>query len=239
MIAALASALAVLRLAGAAGDLPRLPCERETPVPPFAQAGKPPSERTWQDVQWSASPCLPWPAERLRLVAAVAGRFAYRGDSAGLLARFGAISAMRGIRYWSVTDQDWRVLITEAFASDAAGHARADFTPQEMRPGATLYFVERDNRSGLATYRLRVLEAGPERIAMETENATPIRAFGFTLFPPGSLRAAYFAQRVDSQTWSFYGLSANGEKASALAGVSQASYVNRASALYRYFTATP
>jgi hypothetical protein len=162
----------------------------------------------------------------------------HEGDGKALLGRFGAISAMRGIRYWSVTEGDWRVLIEDAFAVDVPGsmQRRPDFAPQDMTSGAQLYFVERDNRSGLVTYRMRVLEAGRDRISITTENVTPVRALGFTLFPPGSLRAAYVVQRADSRTWSFYGLSTTGEDASMLAGLSESSYVNRATALYGYFS---
>jgi hypothetical protein len=84
-----------------------------------------------------------------------------------------------------------------------------------------------------------VLEAGANRVVVTTENATPVRRFGLTLFPPHSLRAAYFVQRRDFDVWTFYGLSANGEEASALASSSEASYVNRATALYRHFTSAP
>jgi hypothetical protein len=58
------------------------------------------------------------------------------------------------------------------------------------------------------------------------------------LFPPGSLRAAYFVQLLNSDKWGFYGLSITSENASALTGLSEASYVNRATALYQHFTGT-
>jgi hypothetical protein len=86
---------------------------------------------------------------------------------------------------------------------------------------------------------LRVLEANRNRIVIETENLTPIKAFFITLFPPGSLRATYFLDRRGPDSWGFYGLSSNGAEASALASVSQASYVNRAAALYRHFIGVP
>jgi len=40
-------------------------------------------------------------------------------------------------------------------------------------------------------HRMRVLEADAGRIVIETQNVSPVRAFLVTLFPPGSLRAAY------------------------------------------------
>lgn len=239
LLVGLVMAAAGLGFAGSAEDPgPRTPCEGQAPVPAYPAVGQPPSVQTWTGVQWQAPPCLPWPHEQFRLIVALAGTFRYRGDSAGLLERFGAISRMRGLQYWSVSEQAWRVLITDAFASDGASppRRRADFTAQEMKTGAELRFVEQDNRSGVVAYRMRVLEAGADRIVVATENVTPVRALAYTLFPPGTLRAAYFVQRQDAETWSFYGLSTTGKDASFLAGVSEASYVNRATALYRHFT---
>jgi len=64
------------------------------------------------------------------VLVALAGRFSYRGSVDGLLARFGAISALAGIQYWSVTEGGWRTLITHAAALDGpdATRPRADFT---------------------------------------------------------------------------------------------------------------
>jgi hypothetical protein len=207
-------------------------------VPAYAAASDAPNVQTWSDAQWSMPACLPWPHARARLVVAVAGSLLHNGDSASLVARFGAISTMRGIRYWSVTESAWRILITDAFALDGPSplQRRADFKAEEIEKGGDLYFAEQDNRSGLVSYRMRAVEVHANRVVIVTENITAVRAFGFTLFPPGSLRAAYFVQRLNSDTWGFYGLSVTGEGASALSGLSEASYVNRATALYRHFT---
>ena len=189
--------------------------------------------RTWRSVEPPA--CLGWPAGKSKLVVALAGKFRHEGNADALLARFGTISAMRGLRYWSVTDKAWRVLITHAAALGGR-----DFTPDEMKRGTELYFEEEDSRSsGPVRYRMRVREARPDRIVVETENASPVRGWLVTLFPAGSLRAVYFLQRLDGGTWGLYGLSSTGEEASALAGVSEASYINRAAALYRYFIGVP
>jgi hypothetical protein len=223
----------------AIADGPQPPCAGAAPIPAYAD---PPAVRTWAKAElesWTPPACLGWPRESFQLVVALAASFRHDGDADALLARFGAISAKRGLRYWSVTDKAWRVLITDAAALDGQKR-RSDFTVAEMKSGADLYFEEADNRSSDAVvYRLRVLEASPNRVVVEIENVTPIRAFFITLFPPGSLRATYFAERRGPDTWGFYGLSSNGAEASALASVSEASYVNRAAALYRHFIGVP
>ena len=149
---------------------------------------------------------------------------------------------MRGLHYWSVTDKGWRVLITDAVALDGLDvkRRRPDYSPSEMKSGVDLFFAQDDSRSaGTVAYRMRVLEAGADRIVIETENVGPVRAFFVTLFPPGSLRATYFLERRQSGSWDFYGLSGTGEEASALAGGHESSYVNRAVALYRHFIRVP
>ena len=230
----------------AAQDQPRPPCAGASPHPSYAPPGAPPAVVVWSKDdagRWVPPGCVGWPSsQRFRLIVALAGQFRHDGDAESLLARFGAISSMRGIRYWSVTDKAWRVLITAAAALDGpnAKRRRPDFSPAEMKSGADLFFAQDDSRSsGSVVYRLRVLERSADRIGIETENNGPVRAFLVTLFPPGSLRATYFLERRDPGIWGFYGLSGTGENASSLAGDHEDSYVNRAVALYRYLIGVP
>jgi hypothetical protein len=133
-----------------------------------------------------------------------------------------------------------RTLINDASAlSGPAGAKRPDFTADEIRTGAVLHFVEEDNRSSdPVAYRMRVLEATPERIVVETENASPIKSF-VTLFPPETLRAAYFMTRIDARTWGLYAISAATGRASGLVSVGKESYANRAKALFAHFAGHP
>ena len=241
LFAAFALAWTAAGYAPVPGDAePRLPCSGQSPLPAFAMEPRAPNVRVWSGWAWGAD-CLAWPPERFKFIIAVGGTFAHAEDSSKLLARLGAISGMRGLRYWSVTDSDWRVLVKDAWATDGpdALQRRADFRADEMTAGSDRYFVEEDNRSSdPITYRMRVLDASPDRVAVELQNLTPVRYFGFVMLPPGSLRAAYFMQRLDSETWGFYEIFASGEQASALVELGKASYTNRARALYAHFTGT-
>ena len=232
----------------ASQEEPRPPCggAGASPYPSYTPVGTPPAVSVWAKgdaALWTPPACVGWPSsQRFKLIVALAGSFRPDGGADDLLTRFGAISTMLGLRYWSVTDKGWRVLITAAAALDApnAKRRRPDFSLAEMKSGADLFFAQDDSRSsGAVVYRLRVLERGTDRIVIETENVDPIRAFIITLFPPGSLRATYFLERRGPGAWSFYGVSGTGSEASALADGHEASYVNRAAALYRYFTGVP
>jgi hypothetical protein len=218
------------------GLSPQPPCDGGTPVPAYASATEVITVQTWTDVQWHPPACLAWPDARYRFVIAVAGRIE-AADDAVLRRRLAAVSSSKGLRYWSVTENAWRVLIKEASALSAAdGVRREDFAADDIRAGAVLHFVEEDNRSSTpVVYRMQVLEATRDRIVVETQNVTPIESFMITLFPPGSLRAAYFMTRTEGSSWGFYAVSASTGAASAMVKLAKASYINRARALYGHF----
>jgi len=223
----------------------RPPCEGtgEDTVPPYADPGASPSIRAWSGPaasRWIPPACLGWPGEqRFRLLIGIAGQVRRDGDVERFLDRAGAISRLRGLSYWSISDQAWRVLVTDAAALDGPDPARrcADFSADELKAGQERFFLQADRRIPRpVVYRLRVLERGPDRVAIETANVSAIRALFVTLFPPGSLRATWFLTRAAPGVWSVYGLSGTGESASVLAPHHEASYVNRAVALYGFLT---
>jgi hypothetical protein len=233
-----AAALVLLGSAGAyAADatLPRPPCDNGDPLPAYGEANEP-AIQSWSKLEWAAPACLAWSDSRFKFVIAIAGRIE-ASDAARVPTRLGAVSTSRGLLYWSVTESAWRVLVKDAAAlSSAQGGRRDDFAPAELREGATLHFVEEDNRSeGPVTYAMHVLESKPGRVVVETENVTPIKALLVTLFPPATLRTAYIATRIDSHSWGFYVLSAATERASGLVSLARSSYENRARALFAHF----
>src|SRR5262245_6859299 len=92
---------------------PHPPCESASPFPDFAPPGQVPNYRVWIKNQWVLPACTGWTARTGRLVA-IAGQFRYTGTADDLLLEVGAISTLKGIRYWSVTENSWRTLITSA-----------------------------------------------------------------------------------------------------------------------------
>jgi hypothetical protein len=78
------------------------------------------------------------------VLVALAAHFSHSGTSDALLRRFGAISTLKGLQYWSVTEGGWRTLITDAAALTGGpdlDHRRPDFTLAEMRSGGS--FISR------------------------------------------------------------------------------------------------
>jgi hypothetical protein len=66
-------------------------------------------------------------------------------------------------------------------------HRRGDFLAAEMRDGKDRFFSQRANGSSNdVVYRLRVREAGSERLVIELENVTAVRFPWFFCSPPRS-----------------------------------------------------
>jgi hypothetical protein len=224
---------------------PQPPCGGR-PSPDYAEPGNLPAVRTWTGDElgagWTPPACTGWRPLPLRMLVAAAGRFRHQGTAENLLERFGAISALTTIRYWSVSDRRWQNLITNAsaLAGPDAASRRSNFSAAEMKSGTDLYFAQHDNRStGDVVYRLRVREVTPDRLVVEMENASAVRYLFLPLAGPGDLQSLYFFKRYSPDEWGYYSLARTGAGASSLTTGHEASYVNRAVALFRYLAGLP
>ena len=226
--------------AGATGG-PQPPCGSGL-VPAYPSPGEPPIVKMWHDDDlmgsgWEPPHCAGWaPSSHSRLVLAMAGSFRFDGTADELIARIGAISTLPGVRYWSVTDKMWRPFVIDASALSRLDprSRRSDFQATEMTAGSELYYWEKHARSGSIVYRMTVLERGPARAVVATENWSPVRFLLVTLFAPGALQSVAFVELVSPGVWGVYLLTRTGEGVNALALGHEASYVNRAVAIYRH-----
>jgi hypothetical protein len=233
-------------LAPAASEGPQPPCGSAA-APPYSPAGVPPEVKLWHgdDLRragWKPPDCSGWASSsHAQLILATAGSFRFDGTVDQLVARIGAISTLRGVRYWSVTDKRWRPLVIDAWALSRPDplSRRPDFLAAEMTVGSELYYCEDDSRSGKIVHRMTVRERSPTRAVIAIENLTPVRLFFVTLFEPGTLQSVEFVERVSPGVWGAYLLTRTGEGASAFAGGHDASYVNRAVAIYRHLAGIP
>jgi hypothetical protein len=238
-VSSLMAALTLIAGAAGATEWPRPPCGG-SPVPAYPTAPGSPNIQSQPVRGWTPPTCLGWNGTAPTEIVAIAGRLHESSGADALLARFGAISQMIGVRYWSTTEQAWRNLFHEAFAvTDVTGaHRRDDFRPEELQPGASLHLAERDGRSsGVVIYRMRVIARTPDRVVVNVVNASPVGVSVVTLFKPGELQTTYFLERLGPDDWGYFGLW--GLTTGVLTGGHLASAINRAVALYRQFVGIP
>jgi hypothetical protein len=207
------------------------------------RSGRARQSRSGIAASWPAGsrrPAWGWPSDPPSLLVAVAARFRDEAGLPDLLMRFAAQSRWRGLRYWSDTEGRWETLIHDAtaLAGPDAAQRRPDFTAAEMLAGQPLYLAQRDNRSSRAVvYRMRVRDSTPDRLVVATDNVSTVWLVILPLFGPGDLESVYILDRLAPGLWGYYALSA---VRAGLAGPGghEASYVNRALALYRYISGT-
>lgn len=244
VLLAIALVLGLSGGAAAAGQDPVPPCGGATPYPDYAAVDAPPAVQiiSGKDLAaWTPPACVGWEAKDDGVLVTLAGRFHFKGTTDELLKRFGAISSLKGLQYWSVTDGGWRTLIDSASALDSpdGGHSRADFTLAEMKNGHELYFAQQDNRtSEEVVYRMKVSDLSADGFTVAVENVTPVRSFMLTLFDPGDLQSVHFVKRESPGVFRFYGLAFAGESLASSLALPEASYVNRALALYGHLSGT-
>lgn len=227
--------LAVAGTQAWAQPIPPCPAGNTAVVPAYGEMGGPPVVQTWHDIDIEdREACLGGMRGRMALVVALAVRFDGAKSLEDVATRIGAISVTEGLPYWSVTDRQWRPLISESFAIDdpISRRRRPDFMAQEILSGRRLYFAQNDTRStGLNVYSLSATSVAPDRLVVEIVNLTPIRFALVTLFDPQALRSVHFADRLETDVWGYYGISA--VRAGAVDG-QEKSFVNRAGAFYRF-----
>ncbi|MDX1375963.1 MAG: DUF6675 family protein [Burkholderiales bacterium] len=239
---ALAAAGMLLALGAQAQAQPVPPCRAsETQVhPAFGPLDGAPNVASWRDIDLSGAPaCLGPLRAPMEVVIALAGRFRAPLSLEDMARRVGAISHTEGLRYWSVTDEGWRTLLSEAYAVRGAESEarRADFSAAEVLSGEPLYTLQRDTRTtGPNRYRLVGRRAGPNRIVVESANVTPLRFVFVELYAPEALRVVHILERLEPGVWAAYTVSA---VRSGTLEQAPRSVINRAAAYYRYLAGVP
>lgn len=239
---ALAAAGMLLALAVQAQALPVPPCgvSGARVHPSYGPLGGAPAVASWRNLDLSAAPaCLGDLRAPMAVAVALAGRFRSPLSVEGMARRVGAISQTEGLRYWSVTDEGWRTLLSEAYAvrgaeSDAR---REDFSAAEVLSGGPLFTLQRDTRTtGLNRYRLVGRRVGANRVVVESANVTPLQFLFLELYAPRALRVIHFLDRLSTDVWAIYTVSA---VQSGTLEQDPRAVVNRAAAYHRFLAGLP
>lgn len=223
---------------------PQPPCGKG-PVPAWPILNDPAVVKSWSKSEygrdWNPPACTGWADLGFTTLVTIAARFRYTEGEEGLLRHIGAISELTGIRYWSTTHKQWQTLIAEAHAltGSQTRQRREDFTSDEMKGGKALYFLQVDNLSGAATYRLHVAEASTDRIVFDVQNVSRIRYLFVPVLGPGEMQSIYFLDREGDSVWSYYSIMRTGKDANGLIARNESSAINRAVAFYRLLAGIP
>lgn len=200
-------------------------------------AGAAPKVAAWHSNGQGQPACAGLLKGNFSLYVTLSGRIAATtADS--LLQRFGAVSALRGLPYWSFSENKRETLVRDAFPVTSAGdpNAATDFAIEEMKKGSDLFYRQTDNRSANGVvYRMRVLEHAPHRLMIAVENASPVRFLFMTLFQPGDLQTVYLLEQAKDRTWSYYNVSGIRGSSMATGQGSEKSYMSRALSMFSHF----
>ena len=190
---------------------------------------------------WKPPACTGWTSTGFTTLVATVARFPHTSEAQGLLRQIGAISELAGMRYWSTTHKNWRILIVDSHAltSLQSNQRRDDFKPEEMTEGKILYFEQVDNVSGKGIYRMRIAESSPDRIVFDIENVSTVRYYYITVFHSGEMQSIYFLDRESENIWRYYSIMRIGKNANQTMTGNKSSAVNRAVAFYRHLVGIP
>lgn len=236
------AALALLLVGSSLAARPVPPCHalQAKAFPAYGVVDGPPAVAVWRDIDLKdGAGCRGALRGRMELVVALAGRFRGPRSIEAMAQHFGAISQTQGLRYWSVTDDDWRTLLSEAFAlaGPDVGRRRSDFSAAEMLSGRALHSAQRDTRStDLNLVRLVGRRVDAQRLVVESANVTPIRFLFVVLYPSEALRAIHVLDQLEPGLWGYYAVST---VRSGTLESDEKSFINRADAFYRFLARVP
>ena len=225
---------------------PPVPPCAGAPVPAYASLAAPPAVALWRDADlpagWQPPACTGMRGAPPALYVALAARFEEPGGTAALLERMARISGLREVRYWSASRQRWQPMLNDAQAL-AAADARAtrpDFTVDEVTSRREVHFVEdQSDLLGPVVQRLTLRELTPDRLVLEVANASPVRIAFIQVLPPGGSASLFTIERESGNVWRYYTLTRVETAGFGSFGPPDASYVNRADAIFRWVAGQP
>lgn len=186
--------------------------------------------------------CLEPGLGQVAVLVAASGVFTEPGGAPAILARLAEVSHYPRMRYWSVTRQRWRELVTDAALLMGPQEERrpGDIAIGDMRAGSAFQFWQEENTPASSViYEMTVEEAAPDRIAVAIANRDRVRRFGFTLFDRREYRLHHAFHRLAGDQWQYDGEIRIQGTGNPLLAERGASYANRAEGAFRYLAGLP
>ena len=186
-------------------------CGQAAP-PPYPPPDKPAVVQTWLLDGRRDGPlpdCSALQGREFELLVRLTASFNGPADIDAMLARLGAVSALKAATYWSFTDRKRLPLFKEAFAVDKpdSTQPRPDFSATELRGGAEMPFVHNDNRSSkLSPYGMRLVKATPDMLQLQVENLGDMRMFGLLFVAARETRWSVTIERLGPGRWGYRSL---------------------------------
>ncbi len=185
-----------------------------------------------------AADCAKWLPDNFSTAVALTGSFRYEGNAASLLKRFGDISSLRGVRYWSIPDKKWQVMITDASALRGPdGGPRPDFTLAELKSGRPLYFVQKDNRSPKPiTFLMQIDGQMRKKQVVRISNIRGLKILMIPVLKQGDIQSAYILEQLSPGVWGYFSVLGVRSSFSIFSGSQKDSWISRAVAIYGHFS---
>ena len=217
---------------------PRVPCIGEV-NPPFPYVGHSLVTRIWRQDQipnWVPPFCLDWKARPFDFLLAIAGSFRTREDIATIARRVVSFSTLTNVRYWSITNQEWRELFSEAgtLSKPNLQSRRNDFTDVDVQAGAQLhYFQDENTLLGPVVFRMKIHDRTFDQLVFSIVNISPFQVAVLDVVKTGRFEQFYFIRKGRGDTWTYYSL-VRTQLNHAFLSPSPSSSLNRASAYFRH-----
>ena len=217
---------------------PRVPCTGKV-IPAYPSTDQTFATRIWtrdQIPSWVPPACMDWNTLTFDFMLAISGRFTNVDNVADFARRVVSFSTLTKMRYWSVSNDEWRPLFDDAGTLSNIGleSRRNDFTSIDVQSGAQFYYFQDESSPlGPVIFLMTIIERSPKRLIFTSINISPFQVPFFDAVKAGGFDQYYIIQKELGQTWTYYSL-VRTKMSHAFLAPSTSSSLNRAFAYFRH-----
>ncbi len=191
--------------------------------------------------KWTPPVCTGWEKRPFEFLIRGAARFRHEGTADDIARRLARFQDLTTIKYWSVSNQEWRPLFSDATGLDGADvdGPRAHHEAADIQAGRTLYFMQDENNPlGPVAFRIDVRDRTASRLSFNSTNTSVFPVLIFDVVKPGGFQSYYLIEREAGDIWRYAAL-VRSKIEHAFMAPSAASSKNRAQAYFRYLAGIP